>query len=265
MSFRERFERRFDIKHWKALARTPKLAIWVWTTFGGGLTLLSYSKWVWLKGDGWQNSIAEEDEMQRGFERSVKAAPFLRSLQIRSWGTYDLGFLEGKKHLKWLQVTSSLAGPLDFSRLTKLELLAGSTASFQKISGLSQLQRLKCVYVTGLKKTWLDQLPGSVEIMYVTAKLPAKASFEHLPRLKKLGLNSCRGIDFSELPVTPSIEELDLTNIQEMANHRDIRSAFPNLRKLNVGCIRESDYNELVAVLKNCDIDLWDGFILPKA
>jgi hypothetical protein len=265
MSTRKRFERGFDIKHWIVLARTPKIAIWIWTAFGGGLTLLSYEKWVWLKDDGWQGRIAEEDEMQRGFERSVNAAPFLRSLQIRSWGTYDLRFLEGKKHLKWLQVASSLAGPLDFSRLTKLEILAGSDNSIQKISGLSQLPRLMCVYVTGLKKTWLDQLPESVEIMYVTAKLPAKATFAHLPKLRKLGLNSNREIDFSKLPVIRSLEELDLTNIKEMINHSEIRIAFPNLRKLNVGSIRESDYNELVAVLKDCDIDLWDGFILPKA
>lgn len=122
-----------------------------------------------------------------------------------------------------------------------------------------------CVYVTGLKKTWLDQLPESVEIMYVTAKLPAKATFAHLPKLRKLGLNSNREIDFSKLPVIRSLEELDLTNVKEMINHSEIRIAFPNLRKLNVGSIRESDYNELVAVLKDCDIDLWDGFILPKA
>jgi hypothetical protein len=187
--------------------------------------------------------------------------PGLKSLSIRiiSDRPLDLSATRRMKRLDSLYINSEISKPVNLERLTQLELLGAKTADISKLTGLTDLPKLKLVHANNPKASWLNSLPISVEHLLLRGGLKPNVNLERLKNLEALSLSGSSKLDISTLPSSGTIRVLDLVGFRQLLGLETLSTKFPGLETINVAEIFNSDYERLLSLDQSWTVNLWNG------
>ncbi len=243
------FESRQGGTHFVAKRRYLAGLVFLFTTFGYGLTIL----------EPWD--IYEVGVDRRRYVRNthflLKFAPFVRTLEVRiSWMDLDFSRVPSR-FLKGIHFMCRVEGNPDISRFQHLEVLASPYDDIRMLTGIENLRKLKHVQCHKPGLRWLQKLPNSLQILDHSGSLPINLDLNRLLELKEMSVTSFRVLDVATMPQSDSLEKLVIAGITEIRNVSALKSRYPNLRTLTFERVPSHAYEEAVSLFPDLEIPVW--------
>lgn len=247
------FESRQGGTHFVAKRRYLAGLVFLFTTFGYGLTILE----PW---DIYKTGV-DPKRYVRNTYFLLKFAPFVKTLEIRiSWMDLDFSKVPSR-FLKGIHFMCGVEGRPDISRFQNLEVLASPYGDIRMLTGIENLHKLKHVQCHKPGVRWLEKLPSSIERLDHSGSLPANLNLNRLLVLKDLSISSFRVLDVEKMPQSDSLVDLIIAGVGEVNNMAALRSRYPNLQVLTLEKVPRSAYAEAQKSFPDLKINVWDRLI----